>query len=366
MTYNFRVATNPLTDEQFIVREFISDLAGSTCLEVLRSLDEQPMTTSAIEDHGGVTRQTASKHLSQLSERGLTKSMSDGRYRLTAGGKTILDAFDVCLEEIDRDQLTNLTRSRHTIPLLQTISNGAARPNELVGINNSGPSRATVQRAIRMFETEGWCEGISGNYHLTATGERTVDAYDELSAILEQVIEKAPWFQRLSPSRTDIPVCELADAKLHVSSPNSPGIVLASALKLCDPRLDRFRVLTSIFNPTLFRAYDKLLKLGLKGEAVVDASLSDRLHEEEMEHFLDDSSYDNYRISSLDETLTLGIGIYDDKQIAIGAYNEAGAGEHIAMLLSSNEAVIQWGIDLFESYRDQATHSTASLSEPIQ
>ncbi|OIB57416.1 hypothetical protein BBD46_02305 [Natrialba sp. SSL1] len=121
-----------------------------------------------------------------------------------------------------------------------------------------------------------------------------------------------------------------------------------------------------MFNPTLFRAYDKLLKLGLKGEAVVDESLYDRLHEEEMEHFLDDSNYDNFRISSLDETLTIGIGIYDEKQIAIGAYNETGAGEHIAMLLSSNEAVIQWGIQLFKSYREQACHSAESASEPIQ
>ncbi|WP_171908192.1 transcriptional regulator FilR1 domain-containing protein [Natrialba sp. SSL1] len=360
------MATNPLTDEQFVVREFISDLVGSTCLGVLRSLDGRSSTASAIEEHGEVTRQTASKHLSQLSESGLTKSMSDGEYRLTAGGKAVLDAFDTSLDEIDRTQLTNLTRSKHTIPLLLTISNGAARPSELVGTNDSAPSRATVQRAVRMFETEEWCKEMSGSYHLTPTGERTLDVYEELAVTLEQVIEKAPWFQRLSPSRTDIPVCELTDAKLYISSPNSPGIVLAAALKLCDPRLDHFRVLTSIFNPTLFRAYDKLLKLGLKGEAVVDESLYDRLHEEEMEHFLDDSNYDNFRISSLDETLTIGIGIYDEKQIAIGAYNETGAGEHIAMLLSSNEAVIQWGIQLFKSYREQACHSAESASEPIQ
>jgi len=108
-------------------------------------------------------------------------------------------------------------------------------------------------------------------------------------------MEKAPWFQRLSPTRTDIPVHALSDAKLYVSSPHSPGIVLATALKLCDPRLDHFRVLTSIYNPTLFTAYDKLLKLGLNGEAIVDASLYNRLHEENMEHFLDDSDYKNFR-----------------------------------------------------------------------
>jgi len=45
-----------------------------------------------------------------------------------------------------------------------------------------------------------------------------------------------------------------------------------------------------------------------------------------MEHFLDDSDYKNFRVFCLDEELTLGIGIYDQEQIAIGAYNETGGG----------------------------------------
>jgi predicted transcriptional regulator len=358
VTRHERAATNPLTDEQLVVREFISDLAGSTCLDVLRSLDEQSMTASAIEDQGEITRQTASKHLTQLTERGLTNSTGNAEYALTAGGKIVLDAFEICLAEIDRKRLTKLTRSKHSIPLLQRLSDGPVRPSELAGTNAGAPSRATVQRALRMYETEEWSEEIDGNHHLMPAGERILDAYEELAITIEQVMEKAPWFQRLSPTRTDIPVRALADAKLYVSSPHSPGIVLATALKLCDPRLDHFRVLTSIFNPTLFTAYDKLLKLGLKGEAIVDASLYDRLHEEDMEHFLDDSNYDNFRIFYLEETLTLGIGIYDEEQIAIGAYNEIGEGEHIAMLLSSNEAVVQWGEDIYDRYRERAHHSS--------
>lgn len=365
MTRHERVATNPLTGERLVVRDFISDLAGSTCLDVLRSLDKQSLTASTIEDNGQVTRQTASKHLTQLTERGMTKSTGNGEFGLTAGGKIVLDAFEICLDDIDRKRLTKLTRSKHAIPLLETLSDGSVRPSELAGTNGGSPSRATVQRALRMFETEEWSEEIDGTHQLTPAGDRTLDAYEELAVTIEQVMEKAPWFQRLSPTRTDIPVRALADAKLYVSSPHSPGIVLTSALKLCDPRLDHFRVLTSIFNPTLFTAYEKLLKLGLKGEAIVDASLSNHLREEEMEHFLDDSSYDNFRISCLEETLTLGIGIYDEEQIAIGAYNEMGEGEHIAMLLSSNEAVVQWGEEIYNCHRERVRNPTENSSGPV-
>ena len=216
-----------------------------------------------------------------------------------------------------------------------------------------------------MFAEHGWSEASHGRHHISPAGKRVLDAYNELAMTIEQVMDNAPWFQRLSPARADVPVAALEDAKLKVSGPNSPGIVLATALKLCDPRLDRFRVLVSIFNPTLFTAYTYLLKLGLKGEAIVDASLYRRLHEEGMEHFLDDSEYDDFHIYRLDEPLTLGIGLYDERQVAVGVYNENGEGEHIAMILSSNEAVVDWGSELFNSFRERAQPATEPPSETI-
>jgi len=130
------------------------------------------------------------------------------------------------------------------------------------------------------------------------------------------------------------------------------------ALSLCALRLDRFRVLTSIYNPTLFHAYDILLKCGLAGEALVDDSVYRQLHRENLEHFLDDTPYNEFDIFRLQESLTLGIGIYDDRKVAVGTYNEQGRGDHIAMLLSSNDALVRWGIDLFNSYRKSAIPST--------
>lgn len=359
-----RMATNPLTDEQVVVRDFISDLAGSSRLDVLHALDGQSMTPSAIENRGQVSRQTASNHLTELTEQGLTKlAGSEGGYELTAGGKIVLDAFETCLKEIDLEQLTHLTRSTHSIQLLQTLSEDTVRPSELTGTGSESPSRATVQRVVRMFEEQGWSEDVTEGYRLTPAGERVLEAYEELTVTMEQVIEKAPWLQRLGPGRADVPIQALADAKLLISGPDSPGIVLAAALRLCDPRLDHYRVLFSIFNPTLFRAYNQLLKLGLKGEAIVDSSLYTRLHEEGMEYFLNDSEFDNFRILRLDEPLTLGVALYDTQKVAVGAYNETGEGEHIAMILSSHDALVEWGTDLYNSYREQARHATENSSE---
>jgi predicted transcriptional regulator len=366
VTRNTSAVLNPLTDERILVREFIGDFAGSSRLEVLGTLDQQSMSPTDIDYQGAISRQTASKHLAQFTDLGLTKPMrGDGGYELTAGGKVVLDAFDTCLSHIDREALTHLTRSTHSLSLLRRLSRYPARPSELADNGSDAPSRATVQRELGRFESHGWAKELNGHQQITRAGKRVLDAYDELAVTIEQVMEKAPWFQRLDQSRADVPVRELHDAKLYVSSPNSPGIVLAAALKLCDPRLDHFRVLTSIFNPTLFRAYDMLLKLGLEGEAIVDAFLYDRLHEEGMEHFLDDSDYDGFDIFRLEESLTLGIAIYDEEQVAIGTYNEVGDGEHIAMILSSNEALVDWGTELFDSFREQALPAIDQSAETV-
>ncbi|WP_332900390.1 transcriptional regulator FilR1 domain-containing protein [Haladaptatus sp. CMSO5] len=354
VTHNDRVATNPLTGERLVIRECISNLVDSARLDVLRTLDEQPMSPSAIHNRGLLTRQTASKHLTQFTERGLAKPAGDqGGYELTASGKLTLNALEDCLKEIDQEQLAALTRATHSLGLLQALSTGEARPRDLTDVAGS-PSRATVQRALQTFETAGWTTTAHGSNRLTPAGERVLTAYDELAVTIEQVMEKAPWLQRLSPTRADVPAHALEEAKVVESGPDSPGIVLGAALNLCDPRLKQFRALTSIFNPTLFRAYDALLKLGLAGEAIVDKSVGTHLHEAGLEHFLDDSSYDNFQIFRLDEPLTLGIGLYDDRKVAIGSYNERGDGDHIAMLVSSDDALVKWGEQLYETYKAQA------------
>lgn len=366
MARNQRVVTNPLTDERIVVRDVVSEFAASARLEVLRTLDGRSMSPSVIDRRGTIARQTASKHLAQLTDRGLTKPTADmSGYKLTAGGKVIIDTFERCLQQVDRDTLTHLSGSTHVIPLLRTLSEYPARPCELTRNAPSAPSRPTVQRELHTFAAHDWSIAVDGRHQLTHAGQCVLDAYDELAVTIEQVMAKAPWFQRLNPVYADVPVAALNGAKLYVSSPNSPGIVLAAALKLCDPRIDRFRVLTSIFNPRLFRAYNMLLKRGLTGAAIVDASLYDRLHEEDMTHFLDDSDYEEFDIFRLTEPKTLGIGIYDDQQVAIGTYNEAGTGNHIAMILSSNETVVEWGVGLFESFREDALVASGESSERV-
>jgi predicted transcriptional regulator len=58
--------------------------------------------------------------------------------------------------------------------------------------------------------------------------------------------------------------------------------------------------------------------------------------------------------------------LYDDRKVAIGAYNKTGDGNHIAMLLSSNTALVEWGTKLCKSYRSHAQHVSELPSDTGQ
>jgi predicted transcriptional regulator len=234
------------------------------------------------------------------------------------------------------------------------ISESPARPVELAGEDSGSPSRTTVQRLLGWFESENWIRKFESQYQITSNGSRVLDAYDDFVAVIEQLMDKAQLFQRLDPEFADIPVRELGDATLYFSSPEIPGVFLATALDLSNPKLERFRVLTPVFNETLFEAYAQIYETGVEGESIVDAALYNQLVEAGFEHFLDDSEYPGFRFYRLEESVTLRIAIYDESHVAIGGYNEVGGGTHIAMIVSSNDSLVDWCTELFESLLDQA------------
>lgn len=98
------------------------------------------------------------------------------------------------------------------------------------------PSRTTVKRILGRTEAENWSRTVERRYQSTPGGSRVLDAYRDLGAVIEQVIEKAPWFQRFDPRLADVPVREFRNATLLVprrkirvsfwrqrSSPVTPG-----------------------------------------------------------------------------------------------------------------------------------------------
>lgn len=297
----------------------------------------------------------ASEYLSEFMKCGFVNLNQNHRYVLTYGGKFALELVEDCLETITRDELAYLSRSSLPLQFLQSLRSGLTEPRELANVSTDSPGRTTIWRAFQTFEDHGWCESQSGDHHLTDDGENALYAYQELLKQSEQAITKAPFLQRLPTKFTDFPTHALAEADLVFSKPASPGLVVDAALKLCDPRTRHFRIVTSVFQPTLFKSYHKLVKLGVTVEPIVDATVHKRIaQDEDLHYLLNNSKHDNYTLTRLESSLTVGIGLYDDRKVAIGAYNEVGDGNHVAVIISSNDELIEWATKKYKSYREQS------------
>lgn len=103
-----------------------------------------------------------------------------------------------------------------------------------------------------------------------------------------------------------------------------------------------FRILTSSPTQHCLRGLTNPFKPRIILEPVVGALVYKGICDSEDFHsLLDDSTYERYQSSQLERALTLGIGLYDAQRIAIGAYNKAGEGNYIAILISSQQDLIE-------------------------
>ena len=356
-----RHVTNPLTGEQICVREAISELVDSDRLDILTAVNElrSPTTLQQIANHTDKARQTVSEHLNTLQDHGLINRHDSG-IESTAGGVLLVEYVDKCLEVLSRDQLAYLTRSKngtnHRIPTLAAICEGEYRTSELPDVVSTTPSRSTAGRITDDFIEFGWSTEDAFIHRPTPKAKEVQLAYDQLANAVEQIIAKASWLQRLSPEdATALPVPALKNATVFASDSSRPDRVLWNALKLCDISISRFRCVTSIYDPVLFEAYRILLDSGVESECVLDwATYQDIWEKMEVDYAADASLYDHYEPRYLDFVYTLGIGLYDDRKAAIGAYNELGDGQHITMMVTTDEKLVTWATALYEKYWDQA------------
>lgn len=355
---------NPLTGVQICVRETINEIVDSDRLDVLTAVNElrSPTTPKQIENHIEKARQTVSEHLSYLQDHGLINRHDSG-IESTAGGVLLVEYVDDCLEALSREQLAYLTRSKkgtnHRIPTLAAICEGEYRASELPDIISTTPSRSTVGRITDDFIEYGWSTEDSFIHCSTSEGEEVQIAYERLVDAVEQIIVKANWLQRLSPEdATALPVPALKNAIVFASDSSRPDRALWNALKLCDTNISTFRCITSIYDRVLFEVYKILLEFGIESECIHDWETYQEIRENnEVDYAADSSLCDHYEPRHLDFVHTLGIGLYDDRKAAIGAYNELGDGQHTAMIVSTDEKIVTWATALYEKYWEQAIPS---------
>ena len=351
--------THPLSGRDLDIREVINEILDTKRLEILRAVNDLSLPTSQddIASHAETSQKTVAKHLSELHEHGIVKIYREN-IEPTAGGKLLFEAIEDCLTEITitRDEFAKLIRTETPISILSNLCREYQSIEEIHRRASVSATEETVKRQLKQFDKpdRDLADEKGHTYRITDTGERALLAYDNLSIAVGQIIEKAEWLQRLPLEDATVPVPELSDATVIASDTASPSNVLGAALRLCDVRVKQFRCVCSIYNPILFYAYKSMLDFGVEAEAILDWGSYVKADQDTGTDFAAHAKCEHYQPLYLEDSHTLGIGIYDDRKVAVGAYNERGEGKHIAMIVSENPKIIEWAESLYDTYREMA------------
>lgn len=351
--------THPLSGRDLDIREVISKILDTARLDVLRAVNSLSLPTSRddIASRAETSQKTAKKYLSEFRNHGIVKIYREN-IEPTAGGKLLLEAFEDCLTEstIPKADLAELTRTENKFIILSNLSREFQSAEEIHRKASVSATKETVKRQLKDFSKSGYdlAREKGHTYRITDTGEKMLISFNDLAISVEQIITKAEWFQRLPLEDATVPVKELTDAVVITSDTASPSNVLSAAFRLCDIRVSQFRCVCSIYNPALFYVYRIMLNFGVEAEAILDWNSYAKAEQDSRTQFAAHSKYDHYQPLYLDDSHTLGVGIYDERKAAIGAYNERGEGKHIAMIVSENPTIIEWAENLYDTYWEAA------------
>lgn len=356
---------NRLIGEVVSVRDVINSILNTQRLEVLGAVREHPVTVSALQEHHSITRPTANNHLSELADLGLVFQQSDKAYAITGGGAIALRILEDQCDRIERDTLAKVVRSSAKPMLLRVYSEEVAQSTTIDAFDSQF-SRSTRSAHRRAFEQEGWITREGSSYRLTSIGESVLDSYEKLERAFEQIIDKAPCLRDIGPECEGLPVAELADAEQiigRIGSPSLEGVRKYERLIRSD--FERCRGLSSYYEAGYARAYASAVEDGKEVEVVITPKVLRELPFGEPEQWGPIKTQvlaENCRGYLYRGSLPVSFALFDEEIVVFGAPDpaEIDLSEYgmTGTIFAENEAVIEWAIDLFESYQ------RASKSEP--
>lgn len=350
-----------LVAPQTVVRELTSDQA---CTTVLKVINEDPGTATTVGTRGDVSRQAAQTWLTTFHERRWIER-DDNTYTPTGASAILQHQYERATDSVPADSLAYLARSAHRSSLLRAFDAAeTASPRDINRVvewePDDGPSPSTISRTRAAFEDRGWLTRDTGGYQLTNDGKSVVETYELLLIAIEQLIDKTPTLRDLDPGVADMPVWALEDARQVVATADTPFAAVNAYFELPEVdelTFDRLRGFSSFFDMRYARALEPAIDEGKDMKFIMPGSMLSDLPTsgEEAQFAQKCMAAENIQSYMYPGTLPAGLAVFDRDRIALGARNPARANsEWSGTIYSTNDELIEWGLDLYDTYRADA------------
>lgn len=214
-------------------------------------------------------------------------------------------------------------------------------------------SRSTVQRNLMVLKERGWVEETCSGYLTTTIGELLYEEFGRVNETTTAIKRMAPFFEVVD-TPPEIEISLLTDALVTTPDPAQPNAPTKRLFEAFDggDSVRGFVPVVSCFVVELFRNTDRTI---VEHEYIITPDVFDTLYEQYPDEWMGASGRDHslcLKIQLYDGDIPYGLFISGGR-LALVAYNEVGRMQ--ALVESTTEGAVEWGEQMYETYRCQST-----------
>ncbi|MFC4360643.1 helix-turn-helix transcriptional regulator [Halobium salinum] len=257
------------------------------------------------------------------------------------------------------DDIAFLANSENRVAVFEALVEAPQHRDEMR--DRTDASRVTITRILRELEERGWIEGVGQEYTVTPLGDWV---YNEFERLLEEVKAERRLRDPLQWMPSDMRTFDvrcLRDAEIIILD-GADGTAFIRRVVEFHRSGEHVRGVATMAAPVLIENHWEMTVHGntrlemVLTPRVVDIALD---HPASAQHFHEMLDEENVHFSVYDG-VPMSVGIVDGK-VGINLTDEEGVVK--GGLLTENETVHEWAVDLFESCRERANPVTPTEIE---
>jgi predicted transcriptional regulator len=250
------------------------------------------------------------------------------------------------------DDIQFLADSENRVTAMAELAAGPRTRTELRAA--TAASNATISRLLRAFENRGWVAASERQYHLTELGAYVADAFGEFYGRMTTASDLQSLLPALPLDRLGLDIGAFTGAKVTISTTSDP---LAAMVRLRELELGSLesRGLSSLFpEPCIDARHAAVVDGPQRLETIVSPTVVESALSSEFGHkFVELVDADQCDIYVYNDTIEL-LGAINDGTVCLALIH----GERLALVETSNPAVVDAVSDTFEEYKSKATPLT--------
>ena len=216
-------------------------------------------------------------------------------------------------------------------------------------------SAPTAYRIPDSLKSKGWFEKRGSVYHRTTAGDRALSEFEDLRAVIEQLLAHKKCLRWLGPELGSIPIAHLNGARKAVNRPEYTDAAETLFGELVESDFDRYRGMITHVSNSAARKFSPQIQDTVHSELLVTSSVLKNLPTVGTPAKIVRNGLEATNFQTLvAPRLPVSLSIFDDEIVFLCPRPEDVQGDKFGVIVSADEEVVEWAIDLYETYRDQS------------